>query len=79
MHSTYNNEEYENEHKEDVGDEDTIVVDLVPPYGYSPPPKVSTSPAENGKYHDIIPQRIYFRHATTQLYTTERQSPICLS
>ncbi|XP_072761225.1 segmentation protein even-skipped [Anoplolepis gracilipes] len=47
MHSTYNNEDYENEHKEDVGDEDTIVVDLVPPYGYSPSPKVPTSPAEN--------------------------------
>jgi len=54
MHSTYNSEDYEHEQKEDVADDDTIVVDLVPPYGYSPSSKVSTSPAENGKFHYII-------------------------
>ncbi|XP_011267994.3 segmentation protein even-skipped [Camponotus floridanus] len=46
MHSTYNSEDYEHEQKEDVADDDTIVVDLGP-YGYSPPSKVSTSPTEN--------------------------------
>lgn len=52
MHSTYNSEDYEHEQKEDVADDDTIVVDLG--YGYNSPPKVSTSPTENGKFHYII-------------------------
>lgn len=60
MHSTYNNEEFVHEPKEDVGEDDTIVVDL-PPYGYSPPSKVSTS-SENGKFHYIITRFIFPNH-----------------
>lgn len=60
MHSTYNNEDFEHEQKEE---DDTIVVDLVPPYAYSPPSKVSTSPStENGKFHYIIRRFIFSNH-----------------
>lgn len=62
MHSTYNNEDYENEQKdEEMGDEDTIVVDLVPPYVGFSPPKVS-SPTEKGKFYYIIMQAIFSNH-----------------
>ncbi|XP_029165803.1 segmentation protein even-skipped [Nylanderia fulva] len=78
MHSTYNNDDYENEPKDDIGDEDTIVVDLVPPYGYSPPSKISTSPGENESptlHKDQQQHHLQSNHQHHQQQSQQQQTP----
>lgn len=73
MHSTYNNEEFVHEPKEDVGEDDTIVVDL-PPYGYSPPSKVSTSSEnESPTLHKDQQHHLQSNHQHHQQQQTQQQ------